>query len=89
MNKALERPVDSRVEKAYKDAYDKKTRKFTFGGVIVKIPTQAKEEDIKALCSSLLIGAKLKEINLLPSLVKVREQLLKGVKIEVVEVNQD
>lgn len=80
MNKALQRPVDYRIEQAFEDAYNPKNRKFTFGGITVKIPTQAKEEDIKNLCASLFVGGK--NVVLHTSLIKIREQLIQDISIK-------
>lgn len=78
MSKVFERPKDPRVEEAFNSAYNKKNRKFTFGGNVVTIPIPASEIDIKDLCLSLMPNGN--KVKLLPKLSIIRQQLLEAVK---------
>lgn len=78
MSKALERPLDPKVERAYADGYNKNNRVFSLGGVQVKVPTSAKEADIKLLCASLMPGGD--KVELKPELKKLRSEILKALK---------
>lgn len=86
MSKVFERPSDPRVDNAFNSAYNKKNRKFTFGGNVVTIPIPASEIDIKDLCLSLMPNGN--NVKLLPKLDVIRKQLLEAVK-PLDEINKE
>lgn len=78
MSKATERASGMHVDTAYEHAYNKKNRRFTFGGITVVIPIPADEKDIKALCKSLMKGGD--KVELIPSLANLRKELLSNIR---------
>lgn len=86
MSKVFERPSDPRVDNAFNSAYNKKNRKFTFGGHVVTIPIPAGEEEIKDLCLSLMPNGD--KVKLLPKLNVIRKELLQAIK-PLDEVNKE